>query len=288
MTARSAGSTITAPTATLDAHQVADRFERITAMIEAGNPGAARRATAALAASADDATAVLLRSCLQALERPRAVAIPLLRRLWQDTDPAGRALIEACVPREAAQPARATWPGPGQRRQRRDTARGPVHEHTTRQGPVRGSRSRAGAEQDRDAARYFAQHAELGGVDALTDDLDLEDTSPDYPGWVDDESPALVPTRGTPCVSCWIERPTAEQRHRDDDGLCGECRDRGATGIATPGHDRASRLHARAAHIAATATHPDQARSLLRGEYHRARGADKALIVAWVHQHLPA
>lgn len=285
MTARSTGSTITAPTATLDAHQVADRFERITAMIEAGNPGAARRATAALATSADDATAVLLRSCLQALERPRAVAIPLLRRLWQDTDPGGRALIEACVPRANAQPARATRPGPAQRR---DAARGPVHEHTTRQGPVRSSRSRAGADQVRDAARYFAQHAEPGGVDALTDDLDREETSPDYPGWVDDESPALVPTRGTPCVSCWIERPTAEQRPRDDDGLCGECRDRGATGIATPGHDRTSRVHARVAHIAATAANTDQARPLLRGEYYRARGTDKALIVAWVHQHLPA
>lgn len=277
----------TATTLSLDAHQVADRFERVTAMIEAGNPRAARRATAELAAAADDATAALLRSCLQALERPRVVAVAMLRRLWQDAGPGGRAVVEACVPREPALAPLPSQPGPAQRR-RRETTRGPVHPHTTRQGPARGSRTRAGANSVRDAARYFAHDAEAGGVDALTDDPDSDTRHTDYPGRVDDEAPALVPAQGTPCVSCWIERPTAEQHRSDDDGLCAECRDRGAVGIAAPGHDRVSRVQARAAHIAAGATDPEHARSLLRSEYFRAHGADRAVIVDWVDHHLPA
>lgn len=287
MTARSTIDAIPAPTAALDAQQVADQFERVTAMIEAGNPRAARRATAELAAAADDATAALLRSCLQALERPRVVAVALLRRLWQNADPGGRAVIEACVPREPALAPSPSQPGPPSRR-RRDATRGPVREHTTRHGPARGPGSRTVADRARDAHRYFTRDAEPGGVDALTDDLDSDTRHLDYLGWVDDEAPALVPTRGTLCVSCWIERPTLEQRHPDDDGLCGECRDRGAVGIAAPGHDRAGRVRARAAHIAAGAASPEHARSLLRGEYFRAHGADRAVIVSWVDQHLPA
>lgn len=279
-----ARSTRGATIAPLDAQQVADRFERITAMIEAGNPGQARRATVELAAAADDDTAALLRSCLQALERPRPVAVALMRRLWQDADADGRALVEACVPREPALP----MPTSPAARPRPAGTTGPVQEHTTRQGPARGRRSRAATDQARDAARYFTQDAEPGGVDAVSVDLDGDARGSEYPGWVEDELAALLPARGTLCVSCWIERPTADQRRRDDDGLCGDCREDGVVGITAPGHDRAGRLQARVAHIAAHAATVEQARSLLRGEYRRARGADRTLIISWVHQHLPA
>ena len=188
------------------------------------------------------------------------------------------------MPRGPALPAPA---GPAARARPSGTT-GPVREHTTRRGPARGRRSRAAADQSRDAARYFAQNAEPGGVDALSGEDDRSTGGWEYPGWVEDELSALLPARGTLCVSCWIERPTAEQRRRDDDGLCGECRDDGVVGITAPGQDRAGRLRARVAHIAAHAANVEHARSLLRGEYRRARGADKALIVGWVDQHLPA
>jgi hypothetical protein len=94
---------------------------------------------------------------------------------------------------------------------------------------------------------------------------------------------------GTPCVSCWIERPTAQWRRRDDDGLCGDCRDARAPDVAPAAEaTRAGRVQARIAHIAERAATREQALSLLRGEYHRARGADKAVIVAWVDEHLAA
>lgn len=292
MTARTSDTLTAPPTvrhtteSALNAEQVAERFEQVTAMIEAGNPGAARRATVKLAAAADDATADLLRSCLQALERPRPVAVARLRRLWQDSDPAGRVLVEACVPREPALPAPAATGAP--RWARPTGVEGPIQEHATRQGPARGRRSRAEADRARDAHRYATRDAEPGGVDALSTDPDADARVSDYPGWVDDELPALTPVRGTVCLSCWVERSTAEQRRVDDDGLCGECRERGAVGITSPGGDRASRVQARAAHIAALATSPEHARSLLRGEWNRARGTDRSVLVAWVQQHLPA
>ncbi len=254
MTARTSGTLTAPPTvrhtteSALNAEQVAERFERVTAMIEARNPGAARRATVKLAAAADDATADLLRSCLQALELAQPVALARLRRLWQDSDSAGRVLVEACVPREPARPASPTAT----------------------------------------AATAAPRWARPSGVDALSTDPDADARVSDYPGWVDDELPALTPVRGTVCLSCWVERSTAEQRRVDDDGLCGECRERGAVGITSPGGDRASRIQARAAHIVALAASPEHARSLLRGEWNRARGTDRSVLVAWVEQHLPA
>ena len=273
-------ATAAAPAPPLGARQVAEQLDRVADMIAAGNPRAARRALEALVAAADDPTAALLRSCLQALERSRPVALAALRRLWQDADAEHRQVVEACVPRGPATAARPAA------RPAVVAARGP-REHTTRHDVPRGTRDAAAANAARSATRYFAEDAAPGGVDALTDaEPDARDQ---YPDWVDDEALALVPASGTLCVSCWIERPTAEQRRRDDDGLCAECRDAGVTGIPASAEprDRAGRMQARVVHIAEQATGRAQALSLLRGEYHRARGADKVVIVAWVDAHLP-
>ena len=247
MTARTSGTLTAPPTvrhtteSALDAEQVAERFEQVTAMIEAGNPGAARRATVELASAADDATADLLRSCLQALEPAQPVALARLRRLWQDSDSAGRVLVEACVPREPALPVLPTATA-APRWARPSGVDGPVTQHSTRQGPARGCKSRVEADRARDAHRYATRDAEPGGVDALSTDPDADTRVSDYPGWVDDELPALTPVRGTVCLSCWVERSTAEQRRVDDDGLCGECRERGAVGITSPGATALTRI----------------------------------------------
>lgn len=263
----------------LGALQVAERFGPVADMIAAGNPRAARRATETLVAAADDPTAEMLRTCLQALELSRPVAMARLRRLWQNATGDERALVEAVVPREPAPAARpAARPATA-------AAHAP-REHSARHGAPRGSRSARETGAARSATRYFAEDAAPGGIDALTD------AEPDHRGevteWVDEDLAAMLPLSGTPCVACWIERPTAEWRRRDDDGLCSDCRDRGLPGVpAAAEATRAGRLRARIAHIAGRAATDDQARSLLRGEYHRARGADKAVIVAWVHDYLP-
>ena len=271
----------TAPEAPqLHAAAVAQRFEQVTAMIAAGNPRAARRATETLLAAADDPTAELLRTCLQALELARPVSMARLRWLWQHADDDQRVLVEAVVPREAAPASRpATGPVAGA------AARAP-REHATRQGAARGIRGAAETNAARSATRYFAEGAAPGGIDALTDAEPDARTSPE---WVDDDLAAMAPVSGTLCVSCWIERPTAEQRRLDDDGLCADCRDAGRPGVPAPVEaTRAGRLRARIAHIAEGAATREQALSLLRGEYHRAHGAAKGLIVAWVTEHLPA
>lgn len=268
--------------APLDVRQVAEQLERVAAMVEAGNPRAARRELGAVTAHADEPTVALLVSCLQALERPRVVALARLRQLWKCADADGRELVEAVLPRaERLAPVGAV---PAARPA--DKVRGPVSVASTRQGPARGSRGAAVASGARDAARYFAQDAEVGGLEAFAEE---EQPGSDYPGWVDDEAPALVPASGTLCVSCWIERPVAEQRAAADDGLCSSCRERGVAGIVVAsGADRAERMRARVAHIAGHATGPEQARSLLRGEWRRARGRDKRVIFDWVEAHLPA
>ena len=268
-------ATAAAPAPPLGARQVAEQLDRVADMIAAGNPPAARRALEALVAAADDPTAALLRSCLQALERSRPVALAALRRLWQDADAEHRQVVEACVPR---QPATAARPAVVTRAPR---------EHATRHDAPRGTRDAAAANAARSATRYFAEDAAPGGVDALTDAE--PDARGQYPDWVDDEALALVSASGTLCVSCWIERPTAEQAPRRRRAVRRVPRRRVTVipSSAVP-RDRAGRMQARVAHIAEQATGRAQALSLLRGEYHRARGADKAVIVAWVDAHLPA
>ncbi|MEV3965213.1 MobF family relaxase [Nocardia sp. NPDC050193] len=113
---------------------------------------------------------------------------------------------------------------------------------------------------------------------------EARDPVPD--GYALDFDRAAVPdTRSFGCVSCGIERARADaapvRPRRSDDGLCGDCRDTGHTGI--PDHDPADRIHTRCTHI--TETHPPAAaRAMLRRDWH-ASPTNRAAIEAWVNSH---
>ncbi|MFB7720160.1 MobF family relaxase [Nocardia sp. NPDC056100] len=100
---------------------------------------------------------------------------------------------------------------------------------------------------------------------------------------------AAVPdTRGFSCVHCGLERAVVDSTpradRRSDDGLCGDCRDRGAIGI--PDHEPHQNISARCAHI--TNTYPAPAAlTMLRRDWRGAPNLDvREQIHSWVTQHL--
>ena len=179
--------------------------------------------------------------CLQALERSRPVAVARLRRLWQDAagDAAGGGGGLRAPRSRARRPARR--PAGRPRRARAARARHPPGRAP--RDPRRG-RDQRGAQRDpllrrgRRPRRDRRPHRRRA-------------RRPHLPEWVDDDLAAMAPRHGALCVSCWIERPTAEQRRLDDDGLCADCRDAGRPGVPAPAEaTRAGRLRARITHIA--------------------------------------
>lgn len=107
-----------------------------------------------------------------------------------------------------------------------------------------------------------------------------------------DHERILLDTVGDlPCVECGIERATADHTPlpapitRDeshDDGLCGECRDTGVTGI--PPHPSDEHVTARAAHFTSTRPH-GEALALLRRDWARLPLRARFTLSDWVERH---
>ncbi|MGI5219299.1 MobF family relaxase [Nocardia sp. CA-290969] len=115
----------------------------------------------------------------------------------------------------------------------------------------------------------------------------LHDPAP-YGSGGDHERMLLEPLRDLPCVECGVERALADHRPRPDhttsdtphdDGLCGDCRDTGVTGI--PPHNPDERITARAAHIAGTRT-PTEALAFLRRDWVRLSLSARFTLSDWV------
>jgi hypothetical protein len=114
----------------------------------------------------------------------------------------------------------------------------------------------------------------------------LQEPQPYGSGGPDHERMLLDPLYDLPCVGCGFERsladhPPARADRRDphDDGLCGECRSDGITGI--PPHHPDERITARAAHIAGTRT-PAEALALLRRDWARLPLGARLTLSDWV------
>ncbi|WP_433264924.1 hypothetical protein ACQPZF_36485 [Actinosynnema sp. CS-041913] len=246
--------------------------------VQGGDITTAKRYAGHLLAELDPHTFGIVADCVNTIERYPDRADVHLRARWKSaTSDTDRSLIatfgEAFVQRA---PRRTPDPHLGRTgetapRDLRTEIRPDARRVLT---PQRRARLR---EQDRQDT-VVADYADRAGVD----DQPPPDTV--YAGGLDYDRAAVPALRGTPCVRCWLERVPADHRAISDDGLCGECRDKGRPGIpALPeGHTRADAVEARCAFITATYTN---ARGLLARWWKAyATPADRAVITDWVHR----
>ncbi len=253
---------------------VPEALAQLAELVDAGDLTAARRMSQRLLGSADPLALTVLTRCANALQADPDVAAERLRQLWRDSDPADRTIIEACVPDADYRPDLPTS-AVDHFAANRPRYVAPRDLRITRRAPT-APRPRAG-----DSGIAGAYERDRGGFDEQPEPA----TTPI--GYELDYDRAAVPAlRGTPCVQCWIERSSADQRRgRCDDGLCQDCRDSGRPGIPElpAGHTRTEAVEGRCEFIA---THAGAgARAALRQEYRRANRADRAVITAWVAAH---
>jgi hypothetical protein len=304
----------TTPTATPD---VPAALARLAELVAAGKFRAARRAAASLIDQADPHTLALIARCAEALQADRDTATAALDELWLDADGTDAAIITACLPGAGYTPdlptlepepiwkSRVRWVAPSRVQVRRGAATGIP---APRPDPSR-------------TATYLAEPETFG-----TDDRGRSEEPSGYE--LDYDRAALHPTRGTPClhyaspvsdsglsdlqgrqrpvgyeldydlaavaparelcVSCWIERSSADRRRPGgDDGLCEHCRETGRAGVPVlaRGRSRAEAIEARCAFIMATTGRG--ARKALQGEWRRARRpGDRGVIAAWAKANL--
>ncbi|MFI2478696.1 MobF family relaxase [Nocardia xishanensis] len=244
----------------------------------------------------------------------QTILTAIAETLYRDSFPVARArlawaaerfpqhasLIRACTPATDPNVYRPNDQSrqPSYRRDRRHEA---AHDHrhyrdTARRGPPR-TRSEMAAHDL--AEDYFDQRADTATPppdQPLDDGIwnpyadDPATTESRAPGYaIDYDLAALPDNRGFACVSCGLERRRADTTpvppRRSDDGMCGQCRNFGETGI--PDHDPAEHIHTRCAHLTATKP-PAAARAILRRDWRTTPNPHhRSLIETWVREHLP-
>jgi hypothetical protein len=258
---------------------VADSILELAGLVRAGDRAEAKRQARTLLDTADPRHLTIVAQCATILDYWPRIGVAKLRAYWQScTDPQDRAIIAACAPEPGEHPQR-TQPNSAPRG---NTSRHQARRTVRRQMRPELRRRRDQRQQREEPAVVTAYHQDRAGVD----DAPEYGERPD--GYAVDYDRAAVPAlRGTPCVYCWVERSSADQApSRADDGLCEQCRDKGRPGIpALPaGHTRADAIAARCALIAAK-HHRTAAVSILRNEWDRAQGRDRAVIAEWVAAH---
>ncbi|MGW5049719.1 hypothetical protein [Actinokineospora sp. NPDC004072] len=259
--------------------QIPQQIGRLADLVHAGRLDLAKAQTRELLDTTDPEALEVVAHCITILEASPRIALPKLRHYWKTCrNETARAIIAACAPTE-------TPSIPQQRTAPSHTRQHAAHDLRTetrpdlRRGP---SRTPAQAAALRRAERETTAYQDTrAGVE---EGAEPQDRPAGYA--LDYDRAALTALRGAPCVRCWTERPTADHDRRHDDGLCGECRDRGRAGIpALPeGHTLADAVAARCAFITAHA--PAAAHGILRREWARARTPEhRDHIAAWVAAH---
>ncbi len=262
------------------------RFGRIGGLVASGELGAARRDTRNLLDQLADDERDILATVLDTLENyPYPIALQRLRALWR-AQPQHRALITTVVPADDPGIYHPHTPSSDRverglrvpRRHRRDTA--PRDDRRWTDHARRRTDSTAPEPESGAVTEYFA--------DRLGIDDQPEHASPSAGYALDYDRAAIPGLRGTPCVSCWIERPTADQhqpgRHSDD-GLCTDCRDADAPAIAElpEAHTRGDWIAARATYI--RLHHARAATKLLRDWWRNADPETRTVLADWVRDH---
>ncbi|MEU4806420.1 hypothetical protein [Actinosynnema sp. NPDC023587] len=256
---------------------ISDCLERIVDAVCGGELTAAKHYAGHLLSKLDQHTFGIVADCVDTIERYPDRAEVHLRARWKaagtDTDRAviatfGTAYLQrrpAYVP-PPRHSARDTAPRDG-RTEFRPEARRTLT-------PARRAELRRQDRRDALAADY--------GPRAGADDQPPRATV--YAGGLDYDRAAVPALRGTPCVRCWLERAPSDYTAACDDGLCGECREKGRPGIPPlpEGHTRVDAIEARCAFI--TANYPIARALLARWWKSYATPADRTTITAWVHR----
>jgi hypothetical protein len=251
---------------------VADRLREVAELVERGALRQARRRTERILADADEATQQLLTRCLQALERHPIVRVAQLRYLWKVSDDAGRALVEACLPRGDQLTAPA--PRPQGATTSRDRARQAPRDLPTRWTTPKPRPNQRAVDAGTAAGRYFAERVEPEHDRDERDDSRL----------LDYDLAALPPLRGLPWVVCRTERSSRDRHRRTDDGLCEDCRESGRPGVTAPAApaSREAWIVARCSYVAATSATPAECRARLLAEWRHLGRTDRATVTQWV------
>jgi hypothetical protein len=241
-------------------------------MIRNGDLTGAKRQAKAVLADAEPHDLAVIAHCAHILETWPRIGVLKLRAYWQSADERDRSIIAACAPeqddrrfqRPSANERTPRWNSRNKYQAPRDVR----HE-------VRPELRRPPKRDERVVSDAYQR--ERAGVDDAPSRQDRPD------GYaIDYDRAALPPLHGTPCVRCWLERSSADQHRRPDDGLCQACRDTGRPGIpALPeGHTRADAIEARCRFIATT--YPQTAVRLLRRYWQQSTADTRTVITEWV------
>lgn len=247
----------------------------VAEMIKNGDTAEAKRQAKTLLAEADPHDLNVIARCAYILDTWPKIGVLKLRAYWRGANNHDRAIIAACAPEQGAERGQTATTGRQPQWTNRNKYQAPRdlrHEiHPELRRPTRRAHTRA------DQAVADAYQRERAGVD----DAPQQAEQPSEHA-IDYDRAALPPLHGTPCVRCWVERCAADQRGRQDDGLCSGCREAGRPGIpALPeSHTRADVIHARCAFIAAI--HPQSAIKLLRRYWQQSTSDDRNVIRDWV------
>lgn len=245
-------------------------------LIKTGDLAEAKRQASTVLANADPHDLQVVGRCAYILETWPKIGVLKLRAYWRNADAHDRAIIATCAPDEDEPPRTRPTDDHPPRWTPQNTYQAPRDlRHEVMPERVRPPRPR---EESALVATYERDRA---GIDDLPQHPDRPD------GYaIDYDRAAVPPLWGTPCVRCWLERSATDQARHPDDGLCGDCRDRGRPGIPSlpEGHTRADVIQARCAFI--TATYPHLAVRLLRRYWQQAASdQDRSVIAAWVRRH---
>lgn len=276
---------------------IPDALSELTALVQAGDIPAARKAGKKLINSADMRQLWLISRIAKLLEDRPNTAVDILRHWWKNapTD-VDRAIIEACAPKNGEKRRR---PEPAADRaprwNSRNTYQAPSTVRTKQSDEARTRRRNRQEQQDAAAfRRYQAERAGVAEGDQLKTRDDAAKDAQVYASGFDYDTAALYGTRGTRCVDCSISRGSAEvdaeriKAGHGDDGLCVECRESGRPGIpALPvGHTVADAVFARCSFIRTHAVDDVAARVALRVEW-KHNTAARPLISDYVTANLP-
>lgn len=252
-------------------------LESVSALLDLSEVSAAHDAMRRYFHTATPEDLATVIACADMLHQRPRTGVAKLRNAWQRaTDERARATIAACG-KAAATATRAeqvTEPDRAPRWTEDNKYQAPSEVHREYRPELRQQPRKRPEHEPRTVRHYFDNRA---GVD----DEPAPRERPD--GYaIDYDRAAIAPQRGTSCVACFIERPSAAWRASADDGLCEDCRDDGRPGITTnEGDHRAGQVRARCDYLA---THyPKASRTLMRADWrHAVTRADRDTITGWV------